>query len=218
MEKIIFILCVIFLIVFNDINASDGYELWLKYEKISNEQILGKYKMSIKAVMIIGESETIQIVRNELKNGLNGLLKSAIPQANDVNKDGILIAGAFKNFPFPQEASLQNKLSKVGNEGFVIVNKIVDGHKTIIITANNDIGVLYGIFNFLKLLQTHQDISSLDIVSSPKMKLRMLNHWDMLNSTHEYRGHLSIWDWYTLPEYIKPVYIDYARGLMPQSV
>jgi alpha-glucuronidase len=212
MKKLVFILFVIFLIAFKYVNAGDGYELWLKYEKVSNEQLLEKYRLSIKAVMIIGESETIQIARNELKNGLNGLLESTIPQANDVNKDGILIAGAFTNLPFLQDANLQNRLIKAGNEGFVISNEMIKGKKAIVITANNDIGVLYGVFDFLKLLQTHQDISSLDIVSSPKMKLRMLNHWDMLNSTHEYGGHLSIWDWYTLPGYIKPFYVDYARA------
>jgi alpha-glucuronidase len=212
MKKIIFILFVLFLIAFKDVNACDGYKLWLRYKKVSNEQLLEKYRLSIKAVMIKGESETIQIAQNELKNGLNGLLESTIPQANDVSEDGILIAGAFKNLSFLQDANLKNRLLKVGNEGFVIVNKIVDGKKAIVITANTDTGVLYGVFNFLKLLQTHQDISSLDTVSFPKMKLRMLNHWDMLNSTHEYGGHLSIWDWYTLPENIKPVYIDYARA------
>ena len=212
MIKSSLILFVLFLTAFNIVYADDGYELWLKYKRVSNEQLLEKYGLLIKAVMIKGESQTAQIAQNELKTGLNGLLASAIPQVNDVNKDGILIAGTFRNLSFLHDAELKNKLSQVGDEGFVIVNKNVNGMKTIVLTANTDIGVLYGVFHFLKLLQTHQDISSLDINSAPRMKLRMLNHWDMLNSGHEYPGHLSIWDWYTLPENIKPEYVDYARA------
>lgn len=111
-----------------------------------------------------------------------------------------------------QNNNLKNKLMKVGDEGYVIINNIINNKKAIVITANSHIGVLYGVFHFLRLLQTHRDISVLDIVSFPKTKLRMLNHWDMLNGTHEYSGLLSIWDWHTLPEYIKPEYVDYARA------
>ena len=154
----------------------------------------------------------MQIAEKELKRGLNGLLNADIPKVDAVNEDGIVIAGTIKDLPFLQDAGLQDNLIKAGDEGFVISTQRIKGKKALIITANSDIGVLYGVFNFLKLLQTHQDISAPDIVSFPKMKLRMLNHWDMLNSTHEYQGHLSLWDWYTLPEYTKPEYIDYARA------
>jgi alpha-glucuronidase len=63
------------------------------------------------------------------------------------------------------------------------------------------------------LLQTNQSIENLTIVSDPKLKLRMLNHWDNLNRTVE-RGYagFSIWDWHKLPVYIDKRYIDYARA------
>lgn len=196
----------------NITNADDGYRLWLKYDLISDVDLLKEYKEMIHAIMIEGESATIQATSNELKNGLNGLLGSTIPQVSNVNEDGIIIAGAFNNLPLLQYTDLQSKLMKVGEEGFVISNEKVNRNKVIVITANKDIGVLYGVFHFLKLLQTNQDISTLDTVSYPKTNLRMLNHWDMLNNTHEYRGLLSIWYWHTLPTYIRPHYIDYARA------
>ena len=192
--------------------ADDGYRLWLKYDLISDASLLHEYRDLVHAISIEGESPTIRIARNELKNGLSGLLGFAIPQTNSVNENGTIVAGTYKNLQFIKEADLHNKLTKVSGEGFVILNATINGKKAIVITANKDIGVLYGVFNFLRLLQTHQDISSLDIVSYPKIKIRMLNHWDMVNSTHEYSGLLSIWDWHTLPGYIKPEYIDYARA------
>ena len=51
------------------------------------------------------------------------------------------------------------------------------------------------------------------MTSIPKIKLRLLNHWDNLNRTVE-RGYagISIWNWHTFPDYIDQRYIDYARA------
>ena len=61
----------------------------------------------------------------------------------------------------------------------------VDGHKVIVIAANSDIGVLYGSFAFLRLIQTRQPIGALNIVSAPRTRIRVLDHWDNLNGTVE---------------------------------
>ncbi|RYY24352.1 MAG: alpha-glucuronidase, partial [Chitinophagaceae bacterium] len=110
-------------------------------------------------------------------------------------------------------AGINSQLDQAGEEGFVIISKIIKGKKCIIISGNTDKGVLYGAFHFLRLLQTQQPIQQLQIVSSPKIKLRMLNHWDNLDRTVE-RGYagFSIWNWHTLPGYIDQRYIDYARA------
>ena len=67
--------------------------------------------------------------------------------------------------------------------------------------------------HFLRLLQTHQNISNLNIISIPKIQNRILDHWDNLNRTVE-RGYagISIWNWHELPDYIDQRYIDYARA------
>jgi alpha-glucuronidase len=98
-------------------------------------------------------------------------------------------------------------------KGTLFNQKKNNNRSFIIIAANTDIGVLYGVFHFLRLLQTNQSIDNLNIVSVPKLKLRMLNHWDNLNRTVE-RGYagFSIWDWHKLPVYIDKRYIDYARA------
>ena len=41
-------------------------------------------------------------------------------------------------------------------------------------------------FAFLRLIQTCQPVDShLDIASAPRIKLRLLNHWDNLDGTIE---------------------------------
>jgi alpha-glucuronidase len=75
------------------------------------------------------------------------------------------------------------------------------------------VGVLHGAFHFLRLLQTHQPITSLAIAEHPRIQHRILDHWDNLDGSVE-RGYAgrSLWDWFTLPEYRSPRYADYARA------
>src|SRR5699024_3596267 len=53
----------------------------------------------------------------------------------------------------------------------------------------------------------------LNIISSPDIALRMLNHWDNLDRSVE-RGYAgkSLWKWKELPEKIDPRYKVYARA------
>jgi alpha-glucuronidase len=173
--------------------------------------MLNEYKGLIKSTMVEGESATIQAARREIQLGLSGLLGSAIPESEKVDEDGVILIGTYKGFSLLRKIDLKNELEKVGDEGFIIKNTVVEGKKAIVIAANEDIGVLYGVFHFLSLLQTNQSISDVNIVSAPRIRLRMLNHWDNLDGTRVYPG-FSIWDWHTLPTYIKQRYIDYARA------
>jgi alpha-glucuronidase len=63
------------------------------------------------------------------------------------------------------------------------------------------------------LLQTEGGLKTLPVSESPKIRHRLLNHWDNLDRTVE-RGYagFSIWDWHRLPDYIDQQYIDYARA------
>ena len=107
----------------------------------------------------------------------------------------------------------RGRRQQLGDEGFIIRSIRHDGKHVTLITGNKEAGILYGVFHFLRLLQTHQPIQQLNISSTPKIKLRLLNHWDNLNRTVE-RGYAggSIWDWQRLPGYIDQRYIDYARA------
>src|SRR3989304_2686827 len=134
LSAIVFMVCIVAGV--GSANADDGYRLWLKYDLISDAHLQKEYRRLIHASMIKGESATIQAARKELENGLNGLLGSAFPQVDDVNEDGVIMAGAFKNLPLLQDANLKSKVLKVGDEGFVISGAKVNGKRVIVITAN----------------------------------------------------------------------------------
>ena len=207
-----FLLCC-FLVAGFAARADDGYRLWLRYDKISSITLLNKYKTAVQFPFVYGQSATTDIIKDELNNGLSGLLGKNITSNKTTAANATLLCGT--PIHSKEIKALYNELSLInaGDEGFVIWTQFINGKKRIVIAANTDIGVLYGVFHFLRLLQTHQPIENLNIISVPKLKLRMLNHWDNLNRTVE-RGYagFSLWDWHKLPGYIDKRYIDYARA------
>ncbi len=193
--------------------ANNGYDLWLQYRFIQNKELRSNYQSNIQKLIPVGNSESIKVGFKELKSALNGMLGSEFLSEAHNEDANTLLFGSEKNLSENIRIQLGNAFNEINNEGFIIRSFSIKGKKYIVISGKTDVGVLYGVFNFLKLLQTHQSIEKLNIVDSPKIKVRVLNHWDNLDRTVE-RGYagFSIWDWHRLPGYIDPRYIDYARA------
>ena len=105
-------------------------------------------------------------------------------------------------------------LERAGPEGYLIRSVTDDGHRITVIAANEDIGVLYGAFQFLRLIQTHRSLEHLDIISARRIRHRHSRSLqDNLDRTVEHGyANQSIWDWHKLPDYLDPRYLDYARA------
>ncbi len=210
MKKIYIILFCLFPGLF--CNADDGYRLWLRYDKIDDAKLLVQYQHQINSVLLNPASPTLEAAKQEIIKDLRGLLGKKIIDESSID-NGSVIAGTpascnqIKTF-FPPE-----EINKLGDEGFTIRTAIVNKKNVIFIAAKNEVGVLYGVFQFLRLIQTHQNLQQLSITSIPKIELRLLDHWDNLNRTVE-RGYagISIFNWHTLPDYVDQRYIDYARA------
>jgi alpha-glucuronidase len=192
------------------VKAEDGYRLWLRYDLVSEPVRLKEYTQTFSALRIEGESPTLDIVRTELVHAMQGMLKHSI--ATSTTHGGTLIIGT-SNSKFITELNFNDALHQIGSEGFAIFSRKIDGKACTIITAKSDIGLLYGTFHLIRLMQTNQSVRDLKIISSPLIRHRLLNHWDNLDRTVE-RGYagFSLWDWHRLPDHIDTRYTDYARA------
>src|SRR5688572_1183516 len=92
MKKIVFIFFQFFLIT--NLQAEDGYRLWLRYDKIKNNQVLQRYNAAISSIPIIGSTPTIVVAKEELIQGLEGLLGKKIL---DGNKNASVFIGTANN-------------------------------------------------------------------------------------------------------------------------
>jgi alpha-glucuronidase len=192
--------------------AENGYRLWLRYDRIEDPQLLQEYRQAITALQFDGP----KAAQKELTAGLRGLLGSIPSEITGEPArfpDGFLLIGSVTTSATIARLPGHDTLSRMGEEGFTIRSITLDGRKGTIIGAATDKGVLYGVYRFLRLLQTRQSLRALDITEIPAYRYRILDHWDNLNRIVE-RGYagLSLWDWFTLPAYKDPRYTDYARA------
>jgi len=193
-------------------NDEDGYRLWLKYDALSDTPIANTYAKKITTVNVTMPSATGTVIQQELRYALGAMLPGTLHFRDSINDNQLLIGTPASSSAIKKSLSKKD-LKHVGDEGFIIRSQTVAGKNVTLIAANSDIGALYGTFHFLRLLQTHQSIARLDISESPKVDVRMLNHWDNLSRYAE-RGYAgqSIWNWHKLPDYLDQRYYDYARA------
>ncbi|RZA36355.1 MAG: alpha-glucuronidase [Lysobacteraceae bacterium] len=190
--------------------AEDGYELWLRYRALPADQAQALRTHASELVAPEG-GPSIVAARDELQRGLSGLLGASLPITEVATAPGAIIIGSARTSRFIEGLGLD--LDALGPEGYLIRSMRVNGQPATVIAAREDIGVLYGAFHFLRLIQTGKSLQALDIRQSPRLPLRVLNHWDNLDGYVE-RGYAgaSIWDWHKLPDYLDPRYTDYARA------
>jgi alpha-glucuronidase len=193
--------------------AEDGYRLWLRYEPVADPALRSAYAAAFSEIVVPENPRpVIASARDELVTGLRGLLGADLPVASQPTRDNALVLGTPRQ---PEIAALvtETDLRAIGEEGYIVRRvAVAGGHRTLIV-ANREIGQLYGAFALLRHLQTGQPVENLNLVSAPKVAVRMLNHWDNLNRTVE-RGYagFSLWEWFYLPEIRSPRYRDYARA------
>jgi alpha-glucuronidase len=192
--------------------AEDGYDLWLRYRRVADAARLAEYRAALSGVVVQGSSPTLVAARDELVAGLTGLLGRTVGAA-DRTVAGSVIVGTPASSPAIAALGLGGALQSVGGDGFLIRSMLVNGARVIVIAASRDVGALYGAFHLLRLLQTNRSLGGLNVASTPKVQLRMLDHWDNLDRSVE-RGYAgqSLWDWAALPNDVSPRYRDYARA------
>lgn len=188
--------------------AEDGAELWLRYRPLTGEALQAVRPVA-RSLVPQGDSLTIRAATAELTRALGAMLQVSTPVGGRPSSGAVIYGAASA----PLIHNLNLPLQSLGEEGYLIRSVRMDGSSVTIIAANSDIGVLYGAFALIRLIQTDQPLTELDITSVPKVRLRTLNHWDNLDRNVErgYSGQ-SIWDWHRLPGYTPELYTDYARA------
>jgi len=207
---------ILYVIVFisKPVLAENGYDLWLRYPQITSNAYRQMAEPYFEKVFLPFNTQTGEAIRQELNRAALGMLghQLVFEEKNAGGRGLVLLLTSDKSIPkFLPGTSLEG----LGKEGFLIKStKGPDGKsKCMVIVANSEIGILYGVFEFLRKVAMQAALSDINDRQVPKIGLRMLNHWDNLTMTVE-RGYAgqSIWKWHTLPGYIDQRYIDYARA------
>jgi alpha-glucuronidase len=193
--------------------AETVYNLWLRYPPIDDARLRDEYRGRITELVAPAATPTTTIISAELKRGLASLLGTPPSTISDIRSDGALLVGTPSTSPVVAALGWAEVLARQGPEGYVIRSTRVGSRPVTVIASEGETGLLYGAFHFLRLLQTRQSISNVDLAERPQLQLRLLNHWDNLDGTIE-RGYAgrSLWLWDELPDRVGPRVEDYARA------
>jgi len=161
----------------------DGSRLWLRYSTVNTNKNLFSG--------ILGNSESTPC--KEFDQAWKSMSHVSLTHNKSII-DKILVIGTGKD-NFIQSLKISSELKQLGSEGYLIRSFKVKNDSITVIAANTDIGLLYGVYHLLRLIQLNQFARSLDIKEKPSYSVRILNHWDNLDGSVErgYAGHSIFW-------------------------
>ena len=145
--------------------ASDdggGYRLWLRFAPSTHAP-------KITGVCAAASSPTLSLAQRELLTGLSGITGRDVRAANDVSNFGIVVLATPSTSPGLIAPDDERQLKELGPDGFIIRSSQICGKDAILIASLRDVGVLYGAFHFLRLLQTQRIDAPLNIAQRPKL-------------------------------------------------
>ncbi len=195
------------------LRAETGHDLWLRYRPVEDAPLRAIYRGVASAIVASANSPTGRLIVGELQRGLTGMLGSAIPVRTRVEADGTILVGTPADSPTIRGLGWSEPLARGGSDGSLIRSATIGGRRVTVIASERDVGALYGVFHFLRLMQTGRPVAPLDIAERPRLALRLLDHWDNLDGTIE-RGYAgaSLWQWADLPDRVDPRIEEYARA------
>jgi alpha-glucuronidase len=174
--------------------AETGYNAWLRYAPLDDASAR-RYRDVIPAsITSFGETAPIQSAREEVIRGIRGMLGRNVRAESRLPGEPAIVIGTLSDLrrALPQLALTAN----VDPDGYWLKTVRVNGARYIVITAENDRGVLYGAFALLRKIALGEPVADLDQKQTPYAPVRWVNQWDNLDGSIErgYGGRSIFWD------------------------
>ena len=160
------------------LHAETGYDAWLRYAAL-DATAAAPYRQAVPAVVTaLSDSAVLGSAEQECIRGIRGMLGRTLRVESAVPKEGAIVLGTLADF---RKAAPQfNLAGTLVTDGFWLKTARVGGARYIIVTAENDRGVLYGSFALLRKIALGEPIADLDEKQAPYAPVRWLNLWDVM--------------------------------------
>jgi alpha-glucuronidase len=139
----------------------------------------------------VGASPVLASAQEELMRGVRGMLGKSLRAVAGLPPEGAIVLGTLDHLP--SELHLSATLNE---DGFWLKSAQVNGARYLVVTGQNDRGVLYGAFALLRLIALSGLPADLDYKEEPRIPVRWINQWDNLDGTIErgYGGPSIFWE------------------------
>jgi len=144
------------------------------------------YKGLPGTVVVLGDSPLLKSAQQELELGTNRLLHRELRDGTSPGSQSAIIVGTVSQLHnFAPELSPGKPLAV---DGFWLKNVRLHEKESLVITAENERGVLYGVFALLSKIARQEKLDSIDQEQQPYAPIRWVNQWDNLDGRIE-RGY-----------------------------
>jgi len=161
-----------------------GGRAWLRYIPIRNGKLLRQYRSLPSRIVTLDNSSVIRTAENELSDGLHAMLGRPRVVQDRLGREPAIILGTLNRI---RRAAI-TRVPDMPDDAYLLKRVRHNGSTSLLITAANDRGVLYGVFSLLRKIALHEPLPSMDQQRSPYASIRMLDHWDNLDGSIE-RGY-----------------------------
>ena len=169
------------LLVARPLRAETGAAGWLRYERISDAGMRGRYDAMGGAILALGDSPVVATARDELARGLASMLDRPVTVTNRI-ADARIVLGTLESV---RRTLPQAEIPALQRQGAFWIGA---AGRVIVVTGRDDRGVLYGAFALLRRIAMHEPVEALNDHQEPAAPLRWTNEWDNLDGSIE-RGY-----------------------------
>jgi alpha-glucuronidase len=176
------------------LHAETGYDAWLRYAALDAARS-AEYPGVLPAVVAtLGDAPISLSARDELVRGLRGMLGRTLREESSIPSESAIVLGTLDEFR--TRAPQFHLAATLVPDAYLLKTLSVGRTRFTIITAENDRGVLYGVFGLLRKIALGEPVANLDEKQSPYAPVRWVNQWDNLDGSIErgYGGRSIFWN------------------------
>ncbi|WP_243122200.1 alpha-glucuronidase family glycosyl hydrolase [Clostridium thermarum] len=167
-------------------NYGSMYNCWLNYKKCTNSELKEQYRKVCGHIVVNDNSEIVHTAVEELKSALKEIMDiDPVITDKKLTSSYLFIGTADDAKSFKLGIEVNDNLVK---GSFLVKNIREANYISLNIIGKDDVGVLYGVFNFIKAMSMGKELSQVDTLEIPRNQLRMINHWDNISGEIE-RGY-----------------------------
>jgi len=195
---------------------SDYDECWLRYPRVDDADRRESYATRCLHVYAGETSPQHRAVRDELREGLEGLLgrEPHLWQHPPRSVDGFLVVGQPDLLEVVADSVDVEMVRSLDDDGYHLRSTTWGRRRDYGRHGADRPGLVYRTFHLLRLMAAGEPIDDLDLVEEPRNAERLINQWDepFRGTVERGYGGESIFKWEHLPD-LRERYFDYARLL-----
>ncbi|HKT89041.1 MAG TPA: alpha-glucuronidase family glycosyl hydrolase [Candidatus Sulfotelmatobacter sp.] len=157
---------------------------WLRYAPL-DKKTAKLYDQLPSRTLVLSDSLILKTAQRELTRGITRMLGRTLTSGTVLQNSSIVLATIAQLHTLSPELNPSHELKQ---DAFWITRAKLRGSDCLLITASNDRGVLYGVFDLLSKIARGQSIAHIDDLQEPYAPIRWANQWDNLNGRIE-RGY-----------------------------